>query len=166
MPVMFFPSANWRHGVRITTSHQFGHETFRNQSHRRQIHQDKNKCYLNWVLHLETVENDWILLDIIAIRWRVPKFIKTADVLRNGKEISCALCKGNKAILGHKAGPVIGMTKDKLSGMNGIRVRCTPIIKLRSRNMKDSEESEAATARNYCECLKAIISTRYNNSHE
>jgi beta-lactamase class A len=134
-----------------------------------EMHQDKNKCYLNWSTPLETVRMIELLLNVPLFDDEYQKFIKTTMMsCETGKDRLARPLQGNKAILGHKTGTGDRNDKGQIIGMNDVGFVYLPD----GQNytiavfIKDSEESEAATARIIADISKTVYRHVTNNSHE
>ena len=134
-----------------------------------EMHQDKNKCYLNWSTPLETVRMIELLLNVPLFDDEYQKFIKTTMMsCETGKDRLARPLQGNKAILGHKTGTGDRNDKGQIIGMNDVGFVYLPDGQSYTIAVfiKDSEESEAATARIIADISKTVYRHVTNNSHE
>ena len=134
-----------------------------------EMHQDKNKCYLNWSTPLETVRMIELLLNVPLFDDEYQKFIKTTMMsCETGKDRLARPLQGNKAILGHKPGTGDRNDKGQIIGMNDVGFVYLPDGQSYTIAVfiKDSEESEAATARIIADISKTVYRHVTNNSHE
>ena len=134
-----------------------------------EMHRDKNKCYLNWSTPLETVRMIELLLNVPLFDDEYQKFIKTTMMsCETGKDRLARPLQGNKAILGHKTGTGDRNDKGQIIGMNDVGFVYLPDGQSYTIAVfiKDSEESEAATARIIADISKTVYRHVTNNSHE
>jgi beta-lactamase class A len=95
-----------------------------------EMHQDKNKCYLNWSTPLETVRMIELLLNVPLFDDEYQKFIKTTMMsCETGKDRLARPLQGNKAILGHKTGTGDRNDKGQIIGMNDVGFVYFPMAK-------------------------------------
>ena len=134
-----------------------------------EMHQDKNKCYLNWSTPLETVRMIELLLNVPLFDDEYQKFIKTTMMsCETGKDRLARPLQGNKAIIGHKTGTGDRNDKGQIIGMNDVGFVYLPDGQSYTIAVfiKDSEESEAATVRIIADISKTVYRHVTNNSHE
>ena len=134
-----------------------------------EMHQDKNKCYQNWSTPLETARIIELLLNVPLFDDEYQKFIKTTMMsCETGKDRLARPLQGNKAILGHKTGTGDRNDKGQIIGMNDVGFVYLPDGQSYTIAVfiKDSEESEAATARIIADISKTVYRHVTNNSHE
>ena len=134
-----------------------------------EMHQDKNKCYQNWSTPLETARIIELLLNVPLFDDEYQKFIKTTMMsCETGKDRLARPLQGNKAIIGHKTGTGDRNDKGQIIGMNDVGFVYLPDGQSYTIAVfiKDSEESEAATARIIADISKTAYRHVTNNSHE
>ena len=134
-----------------------------------EMHQDKNKCYQNWSTPLETARIIELLLNVPLFDDEYQGFIKTTMMsCETGKDRLARPLQGNKAIIGHKTGTGDRNDKGQIIGMNDVGFVYLPDGQSYTIAVfiKDSEESEAATARIIADISKTVYRHVTNNSHE
>ena len=134
-----------------------------------EMHQDKNKCYQNWSTPLETARVIELLLTTRLFDEKYQEFIKETMIsCQTGKDRLPSPLKGTKAIIGHKTGTGDRNDKGQIIGMNDVGFVYLPDGQSYTIAVfiKDSEESEAATARIIADISKTVYRHVTNNSHE